>query len=196
MFNHKKGFTLIELLVVISIIGILSSIVLVSLNQARIKARNSARNSQFLEYAKALALYKDVNNNFPRDYQDNGDYEFCLGSYSVSCGLQSAYYLVSYELKAALLPFLPAFPPVGGSASVIKTPGRGYRDKWVGAVYHCTGASGIAQPNCPRVTIQYVLEGANASCARPQNLSSVSYAFSSTVYTIDPATTLCSVILE
>lgn len=57
--RSKAGFTLIELLVVISIIGILASIVLVSLNSAQRKARDTKRISSIHQIRLALELYFD-----------------------------------------------------------------------------------------------------------------------------------------
>lgn len=68
MFKNKKGFTLIELLVVIAIIGILASIVLVSLNSAREKARDVRRVSDMRQIALALEMYYDESSNvYPTD---------------------------------------------------------------------------------------------------------------------------------
>ncbi len=59
----RRGFTLIELLVVIAIIGILSSVVLASLNTARNKGADAAVKSN-LEQARAQAeLFYDANQN-------------------------------------------------------------------------------------------------------------------------------------
>ena len=55
----KKGFTLIELLVVIAIIGILSSVVLASLNSARGKGSNAAVKSAMANMRAQAELYYD-----------------------------------------------------------------------------------------------------------------------------------------
>lgn len=60
----KAGFTLIELLVVISIIALLSSVVLSSLNAARAKSRDARRLQDLQQVRVALELY----------YHDNGAY--------------------------------------------------------------------------------------------------------------------------
>lgn len=61
----NRGFTLIELLVVIAIIGILSSIVLASLNSARKKGRDARRVGDIKQIQLALELYYDANSNYP-----------------------------------------------------------------------------------------------------------------------------------
>ncbi len=71
-FTHQKipnflgGFTLIELLVVISIISLLSSVILASLNSARMKGRDAKRISELREIRTALELYFDANGYYPQ----------------------------------------------------------------------------------------------------------------------------------
>ena len=63
--NKNKGFTLIELLVVIAIIGILSSVVLASLNSARAKGADAAIKSNLNNVrAQAELVYDDANGSY------------------------------------------------------------------------------------------------------------------------------------
>ena len=65
-YRSTRGFTLIELLVVIAIIGLLSSVVLASLNTARVKGLDAQRRSNLLSVQTALELYAtDHNGNYP-----------------------------------------------------------------------------------------------------------------------------------
>lgn len=63
--DKNKGFTLIEVLVVIAIIGILSSVVLSSLNGARVKSRDAKRISDLKQIQIALNLYYSDNGHYP-----------------------------------------------------------------------------------------------------------------------------------
>lgn len=69
----SRGFTLIELLVVIAIIGILSAVVLASLNTARIKGQDAARISDVKSLETALALYYSFYGTYPQSPVGNGD---------------------------------------------------------------------------------------------------------------------------
>ncbi len=78
----NKSFTLIELLVVISVIGLLSSIVLVNLRGARAGARDAARKRDIVQLEKALLLYWDKYGQFPSEACFDGS----IGSDDCSCG--------------------------------------------------------------------------------------------------------------
>ncbi len=60
-----KGFTLIELMVVVAILGVLASIITVSLGSARAKGRDAKRISDIRTIQLALEEYYNDNNTYP-----------------------------------------------------------------------------------------------------------------------------------
>jgi prepilin-type N-terminal cleavage/methylation domain-containing protein len=128
IFNRKKGFTLIELLVVIAIIGLLSSIVLVSMGGARKRARDARRQADLQSIMTALEMcysdsdcgagadsypnvtasttlqYVDFNDGQPfyvgpvKDPLDSGDYKYTILANNTAPINQ--YYCVFTKLEA------------------------------------------------------------------------------------------------
>ena len=76
IWKNSGGFTLIELLVVISIIGVLSTIALTSLNGAKMKARDAKRLSDMNQIKNALNVYYYSHGTYPEESSSNGDVEW------------------------------------------------------------------------------------------------------------------------
>ena len=80
--QQQKGFTLIELLVVIAIIGLLASIVLVSLQGAAASARDGKRDAEAGESSsalrKTLEVYYNANGSYPWNVASEGIDGCCL----------------------------------------------------------------------------------------------------------------------
>lgn len=78
-----KGFTLIELLVVIAIIGILSSVVLASLNTARDKGSDAAIKANLANARAQAELYYD-------DQSPNSYASVCTSSDGIAAAVEAA----------------------------------------------------------------------------------------------------------
>lgn len=108
---HNMGFTLMELLVVIAIIGILGTVILAALGEARAKARDSRRLADLREVEKAIELY----------YHDNGQYPSTSSGWWGTCPSYGSHTTSGVngwvpDLAPTHIPVLPTDPkPVGNN---------------------------------------------------------------------------------
>ena len=160
--NHRgfqkniQGFTLVELLVVISIIGLLASTVLASLNSARIKADNSQRVSTVGEYYKAFQLFYDDYGAFPGDSSvfPVNESEMCLASTNTNCD--------TYPISAPMITALSPYIKLGPAFSIFeKFFLGGPIGPAVGPRYQCEIVSGNL---CTKGYFEYYVKGNDASC--------------------------------
>jgi prepilin-type N-terminal cleavage/methylation domain-containing protein len=82
--KDNKGFTLVELLVVVAIIGLLASIIIVSLNSARTRAKDARRLSDIRAIISALELYYHDNEQYPGPTSSYGESEGTCGGWDTS----------------------------------------------------------------------------------------------------------------
>lgn len=125
----KKGFTLIELLVVVAIIGMLSSVVLASLNTARTSARTTRAIQDLKQIQTALELYYNANNSYPSSIGGAGSWD---GLYS-NWGDSTTNWIPG--LAPTYIPVLPRSPnnSTDGSVNYIyNSDGRNYKLIWHG----------------------------------------------------------------
>ncbi|KKR03443.1 MAG: hypothetical protein UT31_C0021G0011 [Parcubacteria group bacterium GW2011_GWF2_39_13b] len=127
----QKGFTLIELLVVISIIGLLASIVLVSLNSARSKSRNSKRNANIQQLKTAFNMAADANNGI---FVTTSTWA-CV---SISCSGGFVTYVANPTVDAFFTPYISA-KPEDPADSRRSSSGYLYYNSWAGG----TGTDGF-----------------------------------------------------
>lgn len=104
--QQVRGFTLIELLVVIAIIGILSSVVLASLNTARSKARDAVRKSDLKQLQNALEVYFNDHGAYPIVSSWSGHQTSGCG---ISAGLSGSGGYIP-NLAPTYIPVLPVDP--------------------------------------------------------------------------------------
>jgi len=165
----NRGFTLLELIIVITIIGLIASIMVVSINESRRKARNEAVVSQMYEYQKAIELNYSDTGVYPHPNGGQtrervlciGDGLFvgddCLGSLSRSYNVAD-----SSVIEGALKNYLSLLPRFAQPSGILDYSSPAYS----GCTSDGTPPHANSNTSCTEndYSIWYLLEGTDEDC--------------------------------
>ena len=162
--SSQKGFTLLELLIVIAIIGVLSAVAIMAMDDSKRKSRNSAVISQMYEYQKSLELYFTDAGTYPRTNLAR-THKYCVGE-GQTAGQRCMGNVTTGYSPAATAPIESAFLTRMTRLPRIKQSRGGY-DYSSPAYSGCVG-SGTANTTCGggQYSIWFLMEGTNESCGR------------------------------
>ncbi|MHB8860693.1 MAG: type II secretion system protein [Minisyncoccota bacterium] len=149
--SRSSGFTLIELLVVIAIIGILSAVVLASLNTARSKGNDAAVMSNIDGIRTQAGIYSSTNGNYGTGGSGCGT---AVGTPATLFGDQTVINQVTAVKKANSGGTVTCNVATDGSAyavsaALVATPGT----------FYCVDSAGVAT-----TTTSNTLSTGNTSC--------------------------------
>ncbi|MFH1173467.1 MAG: prepilin-type N-terminal cleavage/methylation domain-containing protein [bacterium] len=177
MIKLKKSFTLIELLVVIFIIGILASIIVVSLSSVRAKGRDARRKSDIDQIQKALSLYYNENGSYPGS---GSDVSTTCSNTGWNCSQNSASWDASGGLQGALSPYISLpIDPINTSGTNswaayganrynynYYSSGYGCEQQWYMLVYRLESPGSTVSPGAHSCTTDF-----NYSITRPGTIT-------------------------
>jgi len=134
---ERRGFTLVEMMVVISIIGILVAILYANFNQARMQARDKARQVQVQQLQVAIEQYNDKYDRYPArgcvESGKNGDYWAGSETYGSPNWLSSTSVQCLDYIVGLVPEFIPELPREIGPIKASK--GYIYRTNATGSFY-------------------------------------------------------------
>ena len=153
--STSRGFTLIELLVVIAIIGILSSVVLASLNTARNRGADSAVKSNLANARAEAELYYDTTGANTYGTAGSGTGVCAVGTGTIGDNINAALDAQGRNVAARDTLAEVCFVLTGSGSWAASVPLKSDNTK-----FHCVDSAGLST-----TTSTYTISSSDTSCS-------------------------------